>query len=152
MRHSRYVCLLGLSLFCLITILTFKTPQKVISALANPLDGDSPQVTIEHFWKLMDLRQTDLARELLIVSENSLDEKEFKKWETKLNKNPMLSLQKVQFTNQKIDPSHPVIVRVYWTSSLGDAQFATFSINLIQVETRWRIQGLKLIKDFSSSE
>lgn len=150
MRHSRYVWLIGLSFFCLITILTFQTPQTVISALANPYDGDSPQVTIRHFWKLMDQRQTDLARELLIVPEKSPDEQEFKMWETRLNKNPMLSLQKVQFMNSKIGPSEPVIVRVYWTSSLGDAQFVTFSINLLQVENRWRIQGFKLIKDLSN--
>jgi hypothetical protein len=121
----------------------------VISALANPHDGDTPQETIQHFWKLMDLRQTDLAHELLIVPENSLDEKEFKLWETRLNKNPMLSLQKVQFMNSQTDPFQPAVVRVYWTSSLGDAQFVTFSIKLIKVENSWRIQGLKLIQDHS---
>ncbi|MDP4125378.1 MAG: hypothetical protein Q8912_00295 [Bacillota bacterium] len=150
MRHSRYVWLLGLSLFCLITILTLKTPQTVISALADPHYGNSPHETIQQFWKLMDQRQTDLARELLILPKGSLDEKEFIMWETRLNKDPMLSLQKVQFMNSDIGPSQSSIVRVYWTSSIQNVQFVTFSINLIQTENGWHIKGFKQINDLSS--
>ena len=150
MRHSRYVWLLGLSLFCLITILTFKTPQTVITALADPHYGNSPQMTIQHFWKLMDLRQTDLARELLVLPEGSLDEKEFTTWETRLNKDPLLSLQKVQFMNSEMGPLQATIVRVSWTSSVQEAQTFTFSFHLVQNEKGWRIQGIKQINDLSS--
>ena len=150
MRHSRYVWLLGLSLFCLITILTFKTPQTVITALADPHYGSSPQMTIQHFWKLMDLRQTDLARELLVLPEGSLDEKEFTTWETRLNKDPLLSLQKVQFMNSEMGPLQATIVRVSWTSSVQEAQTFTFSFHLVQNEKGWRIQGIKQINDLSS--
>ncbi len=150
MRHSRYVWLLGLSLFCLITILTFKTPQTVITALADPHYGNSPQMTIQHFWKLMDLRQTDLARELLVLPLGSLDEKEFTTWETRLNKDPLLSLQKVQFMNSEMGPLQATIVRVSWTSSVQEAQTFTFSFHLVQNEKGWRIQGIKQINDLSS--
>lgn len=150
MRHSRYVWLLGLSLLCLITILTFKTPQTVITALADPNYGDSPQMTIQHFWKLMDLRQTDLAHELLVLPEGSLDEKEFMTWKTRLNKDPLLSLQKVQFMNSEIGLSKAAIVRVSWTSSIQEPQFFTFSIHLVHNEKGWRIQGLKQIDDLST--
>jgi len=84
MRYSRYVWFLGLSLFCLITIIAVRTPQTVISALADPYYGNSPQQTIQHFWQLMDLRQTDLARDLLMIPEGSLDQKEFREWGNKV--------------------------------------------------------------------
>lgn len=143
MRYSRYVWFLGLSLFCLVTIIAFKTPQSVISALADPHFGDSPQKTIQHFWQMMDLRQTDLARELLILPEGSLDQKEFAEWETRLNKDPLLSLQKLVFMNSDSAISEGVVVRVYWTSPIEAVQYVSFSMNLKQTEKGWRIVGIK---------
>ena len=145
MRQSRYVWLLGLSLICLITIITFKTPQTVISALANSHYGNSPRSTIQHFWALMDRRQTDLARDLLILPAGSLDENEFSAWETRLNKDPLLSLQKVEFMNLDSNSatSQAVVVRVFWTSSVQDVQNVTFSMNLKQTEKGWRIEQIK---------
>jgi len=147
MRNSRFVWFLGLSLFCLVTIIALKTPQTVISALADPHYGDSPQQTIQHFWKLMDVRQTDLAGELLITSEGSLDQKVFKDWETKLNKDPLLSMQKLEFMNSDLDLSQGVVVRVYWTSPIEAVQYVTFSINLKQSEKGWRIERIKQINN-----
>ncbi|HWQ40584.1 MAG TPA: hypothetical protein VN456_00940 [Desulfosporosinus sp.] len=147
MRQSRYVWLLGISLFCLITLISLKTPQTVISTLADPQYGDSPRTTIQHFWNLMDLRQTDLARDLLSLPEGSSDESEFRAWETRLNKDPMLSLQKVEFMNPDLGISQAVVVRVSWTSLDQGVQRVTFSINLKQTEKGWRIQGIKRIND-----
>lgn len=147
MRYSRYVWFLGLSLFCLITLIAVKTPQTVISALADPHFGDSPQKTIQHFWQLMDHRQTDLARDLLVMPEGSLDQKEFQEWETRLNKDPLLSLQKVVFMNSDSGIAQGVVVRVFWTSSIEEVQSVTFSINLKQTEKGWRIERLKRMKD-----
>ena len=143
MRYSRYVWFLGLSLFCLISIIAFKTPQTVISALANPHYGDSPQKTIQHFWQLMDLRQTDLARDLLIMSDGTSEQKEFKEWETRLNKDPLLSLQKLEFMNSDSTIAQGVVVRVYWTSPIENVQYVTFSINLKQSEKGWCIEKIK---------
>jgi len=147
MRYSRYVWFLGLSLFCLITIIAFKTPQTVVSALADPHYGDSPQKTIQHFWQLMDLRQTDLARDLLIMQEGSLEQKEFREWETRLNKDPLLSLQKLEFMNSDSAISQGVVVRVFWTSPIENVQYVTFSINLKHSEKGWRIEGIKRINN-----
>jgi hypothetical protein len=147
MRYSRYVWFMGLSLFCLITIIAFKTPQTVISALADPHNGDSPQKTVQHFWQLMDLRQTDLAQDLLILPEGSLDQKEFKEWETRLNKDPLLSLKKLEFMNSDYAISQGVVVRVFWTSSIEDVQKVTFSINLKQSEKGWRIERIKRLNN-----
>ncbi|TGE32345.1 hypothetical protein [Desulfosporosinus sp. Sb-LF] len=147
MRQSRYVWLLGISLFCLISIIALKTPQTVISTMADPQYGNSTRTTVQHFWKLMDLRQTDLARDLLKLPEGSLDESEFKAWETRLNKNPMLSLQKVEFMTSDLGISQGVVVRVFWTSPDQGVQHVTFSNDLIQTEKGWRIQRIKRIND-----
>lgn len=147
MRQSRYLWLLGISLFCLMTIIVLKTPQEVISTLADPQYGNSPRTTIQQFWKLMDLRQIDLARELLILPKGSLDESEFRVWESVMNKNPMLSLQKVEIVNPDSNDSQDVVARVSWTSSAQDVQHVEFSMSLVKTEKGWQIQGLKRIND-----
>jgi hypothetical protein len=145
MRHSRYVWVLGLSLFCLFTIITFKTPQAVISALADSHYGNSPRSTVQHFWKLMDLRQTDLASDLLSLPAGSSDENELKVWVTRLNKDPLLSLQKLEFMNSDSSStiSQTVVVRVFWTSPLQTAENEIFSMSLKQTEKGWLIQRIK---------
>ncbi|GAB6151838.1 hypothetical protein JCM17380_05880 [Desulfosporosinus burensis] len=149
MRQSRYLWLLGLSFFCMVTIITLKTPQTVISTLADPQFGSSPRTTIQQFWKLMDLRQTNLARDLIMVVQGSSDESEFKAWESRVNGDPMLSLQKVEFMNSELDGSQAIIVRVSWTSSVEKVQQAMFSMSLKQTEKGWRIQEIKQINDLS---
>ncbi|MCO1600407.1 hypothetical protein [Desulfosporosinus nitroreducens] len=149
MRQSRYVWLIGISLLCLMTIVVLKTPQAVISTLADPHYGNSQRTTIQQFWKYMDLRQIDLARDLVSLPKGSADESEFKVWETLMNKDPMLSLQKVEFMNPDLDSSQDIIVRVSWTSSLEKVQQATFSMSLAKTEKGWQIQGIKQINDLS---
>ena len=149
MRQSRYVWLMGISLFCLVTLVVLKTPQTVISTLSNPQYGNSPRSTIQHYWNLMDLRQTDLAHDLLSKPVGSSDENEFRAWETRLNKDPMLSLQKVEFMNSDSGISQAVVVRVTWTSTVQGEQQVTFSINLKQTENGWRIQQIKQINNLS---
>ncbi len=147
MRYSRYVWFLGLSLFCLVTIIAYKTPQTVISVLADPHFGNSPQKTIQNFWQFMDHRQTDLARELLVIPDGSTEQNEFREWETRLNKDPLLSLQKLEFLNSDSNTSQGVVVRVFWTSPIEGVQHVTFSINLMQSEKGWRIEQLKRVND-----
>jgi len=149
MRQSRYVWLLGISLFCLFTLISVKTPQTVMSTLANPQYGNSQRTTIQHFWNLMDLRQTDLARDLLSIPKGSADETEFRAWETRVNKDPMLSLQKVEFLNSDSNTSQAVVIRVSWTSPDQGVQHVSFSMNLLQTEQGWRIQRIKRINDIS---
>lgn len=147
MRHSRYVWILGLSIFCLFAIFTFQTPQTVISTIADPHYQSNPRATIQHFWSLMDLRQTDLANELLVLPKGSLDAQEFKAWVDTLNKDPLLSLQKVEFLNSDQTSSQGVIVRVSWLSPSQKVQNATYSMNLKPSNNGWRIQQIKRINN-----
>jgi len=149
MRQSRYVWFLGISLFCLMTIIVFKTPEAVISTLADPQYGSSPRTTVQQFWKYMDLRQTNLARDLIILPEGSADESEFKAWESLMNKDPLLSLQKVEFMNPEVEGSKEVVVRILWTSSVEKELQAVFTMNLAQTENGWKIRGIKRINDLS---
>lgn len=149
MHQSRHVWLLGISLLCLVTIIALKTPQAVISTLADPQYGSSPRTTIQQFWKLMDMRQTNLASDLVTLQEGSADESEFKAWVSILNNDPMLSLQNVEFMNSTLDGSQAVIVRVSWTSSIQKVQQVMFSMNLTQTEKGWRIGGIKRMNDLS---
>lgn len=149
MRQSRHVWLLGISLFCMVTLVVLKTPQAVISTLADPQYGSSPRTTIQQFWKLMDLRQSNLASDLVVLEQGSEDENEFKAWVSILKKDPMLSLQKVEFMNSNFDGSQAIIVRVSWISSVQKVQHAMFSMSLMQTENGWRIQGFKQINDLT---
>lgn len=149
MRQSRHVWLIGISLLCMVTLVVLKTPQTVISTLADPQYGKSPRTTIQQFWKLMDLRQSNLADDLLILEPGSEDENEFKAWVSILKNDPMLSLQKVEFMNSNSDGSQAIIVRVSWISSVQKVQHAMFSMSLTQRENGWRILGFKRINDLT---
>lgn len=147
MRYSRHLWILGITLVCFISLFALETPSAVISAMADPQHGESPRVTVQRFWNLMDSRQTHLAQELLVIPEGSADENEFKVWENLLNKDPMLSLQKVEF----VDMTNPqaMFVRVFWTSPVQNVQVVTFTMSLKQTDKGWRIQRFKRINDLS---
>ncbi|AFM42025.1 hypothetical protein Desaci_3121 [Desulfosporosinus acidiphilus SJ4] len=149
MRQSRYVWILGLSIVCLFTIVMFQTPQTVISTMADPHFQSNPRTTIQHFWSLMDRRQTDLAQDLLLLPKGSRDDQEFKTWAATLNKDPLLSLQKVELLNSEQTAGQEVIVRVSWLSPNQEVQSATFAMGLKQTENGWRIQKFKRINTLS---
>jgi hypothetical protein len=151
MRQSRYVWILGLSVFCLFAIVMFQTPQTVISTMSDPQFQGNPRTTIQHFWSLMDLRQTGLAKELLQLPEGSSDDQEFKSWEATLNKDPLLSLQKVEFLNPEVTSTKGIIVQVTWKSTIQTAQTVTYTMNLKPTDNGWRIQQMKRINIQSSS-
>ncbi|WP_088186280.1 hypothetical protein [Desulfosporosinus sp. FKA] len=146
MRQSRYVWILGLSIVCLVTIIMIQTPQTVISTMADPQYQSDPKTTVQHFWSLMDKRQTDLAQELLLLPEGSMDEQDFKTWVALLNKDPLLSLQKIEFLNSEPNNTQGVVVRVFWLSPIQNVESATFSMGLRQTASGWRIQQFKRMK------
>ncbi|MHB8124819.1 MAG: hypothetical protein ACYDEJ_04100 [Desulfitobacteriaceae bacterium] len=150
MKQSRYVWLIGVILFCLFLTISWKSPQVVITALADPFYSDSPQITIQRFWNFLDSRQVDLARGLLknestpISGINLLNE-----WEKVVEQDALLRLQRVEF----LDLRNPqaVIVKVSWSSSLHQVQTATYSFDVRRTNQGWRIWAIKQINDFSFS-
>lgn len=143
MRSSRYLWFLGLSILCLVAIISFKTPQSVISALAEAHYGATPQQTIQHFWKLMDLRQMDLARNLVIMPEGSGEQKEFTEWEAKLDRSPLLTLQKLEFLNSDPAVEQGIVVRVFWGSPIEEVFDVMYSFNLKETDKGWQIERMR---------
>lgn len=150
MQNSRYVWLTGIITLCLFLTLTWETPQVVFSALADPSYSDSPQITVQRFWNLLDSRQIDLAKGLFdndgqhSEGINLLDE-----WENIVQKNALLGLQRVEF----LDVSNPkaVVVKVTWSSSLHEIKTAFYSFDVRRTNRGWRIWAIKQVNDLSFS-
>ena len=147
MRQSRYLWILGLSIICVVTIISFQTPQTVISVLAHPNYQNNSRTVIQRFWDLLDSRQTDLAQGLLLLPPGSADAAEFKTWKETLDKDPLLSLQKVEFLNQETTQNSAgapsIVVRVSWTSPIQNVQTVSYLMGLKATDNGWRIQQFK---------
>lgn len=150
MQHSRYVWLTGIISLCLFLTLSWKTPQAVLSALADPSYSDSPQITVQRFWNFLDSRQVDLAKGLLkndgapTSGISLLDE-----WKKIVEQDALLRFQKVEF----LDLRNPqaLIVKVTWSSSLRQVQTAMYSFDVRRTNQGWRIWQIKQINDLSFS-
>ncbi len=150
MQHSRYVWLTGIIALCLFLTLSWKTPQAVMTALADPSYSDSPQTTVQRFWNFLDSRQVDLAKGLLkndgtpINGINLLNE-----WAKVVEQDALLRLQRVEFLNLRNPEA--VIVKVTWSSSLRQVQTAMYSFDVRRTNQGWRIWQIKQINDLSFS-
>lgn len=137
MRHSRYLWIFAISITCLMGFLAWETPVTVVSALAHPEYADSPRAAVQHFWNLLDTRQFTIAREMLRSSPSAQEPPEFVTWVNALEKNPLLSLQKVEF----LETSDPLRmrVRVSWVAPPHSVDNLTYVFGLIQEGGNWHI-------------
>lgn len=137
MQRSRYLWILGIALLCLAGILAWKSPGTVMSALAHPEYADSPRATVQHFWNLLDSREMAIAEEMVAPGKSV----ELQALTQLLEKNPLLSLQKVEF----LDTTNPqaVVVRVFWLSPPKDVESQKYVFDLEQYERGWRIISCK---------
>ncbi|MFZ3101055.1 MAG: hypothetical protein WA131_03385 [Desulfitobacteriaceae bacterium] len=150
MQHSRYVWLIGIIVLCLFLTLSWKTPQAVMTALADPSYSDSPQITVQRFWNFLDSRQVDLAKGL-INSDGATTNRIslLYEWEKVVEQDALLRLQKVEF----LDLRNPqaVIVKVTWSSSLQQVQTAMYSFDVRRTNQGWHIWQIKQLNDLSFS-
>ncbi len=150
MQHSRYVWLTGIITLCLFLTLSWKTPQAVVTALADPSFSDSPQITVQRFWNFLDSRQVDLAKGLLRNDGTpSAGMNLFNEWAKVMEQDALLGLQKVEF----LDLRNPeaVIVKVTWRSSSQQVQSAIYSFDVRRTNQGWRIWQIKQTNDLSFS-
>lgn len=148
MRHSRYVWLFGITLMCLIGITAWKSPQAIMVALTEPKYADSPRVAVQRFWGYLDSRQLDLATELLIPKEmNPLGKHEVELWEDRVERNPLITLKKLEF----VDPSSPnmITVRVEWSSPLNEKIIETYMMETRSTPEGWKITQIKKMSEQS---
>ncbi|HWQ71789.1 MAG TPA: hypothetical protein VN370_05645 [Desulfitobacteriaceae bacterium] len=148
MQHSRYLWLTGVVLLSFFLILTFNTPQVVMTAMTDPFYANSPQVTIQKFWNFLDSRQVDLARGLITNEETQIKGIDLAyEWEMIVKDDALLKLLKVEFLD--IRNPQAVIVKVSWSSALNKVQTTMYSFDVRQTNKGWRIWGIKKINDLS---
>jgi hypothetical protein len=148
MQHSRYLLLIGVVLLSLFLILSWKTPQSVMTSMTDPFYSNSPQITIQKFWNFMDLRQADLAKGLIRNEGTPIKGMDLVyEWERIVEEDALLKLQKIEF----LDLRNPqaVIIKVTWSSSLHEGQTTMYSFDVRQTNRGWRIWGIKQINDLS---
>ncbi|MDI6811929.1 MAG: hypothetical protein QMC95_01615 [Desulfitobacteriaceae bacterium] len=143
MRHSRYLWILGIALSCLMGLMAWKTPETVLSALAHPDYADSPRAAVQRFWNLLDSRQFELAQEMARSSKSSPEPAELSAWTKALEKNPFLSLQKVEFL-ETVDPAS-LKVKVSWVAPPQAVEHFTYSFQLFQEGESWHILNFRRV-------
>lgn len=151
MRHSRYLWIVMIIMSCLVVIITWKSPQNVVSAMTQPQFADSPRVVVQRFWDCLDTRQLDLVDQFLAGKEMSpTGKKEIENWKSLVEKKPLLSLQKLEFLSSSSPQS--VIIRVSWTSPLKENFTATYSMETQQTSTGWKISQIQKITPQSMAD
>lgn len=144
MRHSRYLWFVIIVVSCLIVMITWKTPQTVVSAMTQPDFADSPRVAVQRFWNCLDTRQCELADQFLIRQDmNELSQKEIENWMTLVKKNPLISLQKLEFLSSSSPLS--VLIRVFWVSPLDEKISAVYMCETQSTPSGWKISQLKKV-------
>lgn len=139
MYRSRSLWILVIALVCFAGILTWESPHTVLSAITHPGYSDSPRATIQHFWNLLDTRQLNLAREIILEPMSPETSSEFQLWADRLT-NPLLSLQKVEFLENN---SENIIARATWVLPPNTVKIFKYSFTLKTSETGWKIQTFK---------
>lgn len=144
MRHSRYLWLLMIIVSCLVVVIAWKTPQSVVSAMAQPQFTDSPRVAVQRFWDCLDNRQLELADQLILSQELSpLGIQEVENWKELVEKNPFVSLKNLEFLS--VSSPKDMMVRVSWASSLQDDVIVTYAIETQSTSEGWKISQIKKV-------
>lgn len=144
MRHSRYLWFLMIIMSCLAVMIAWETPQTVVSAMTKPQFADSPRVAVQRFWDCLDTRQLELADQFLLSQDMSPHGKdEIKQWKELVQKNPFLSLKKLELLNSPSQQN--MLIRVSWASPLNENLTATYAIETQSTPDGWKISQIKKI-------
>lgn len=144
MRHSRYLWFVMIIMSCLVIIIAWKSPQKVVSAMVQPQFADSQRVVVQRFWDCLDNRQLDLVDQFISGKEISpMGKHEIENWKSLVEKNPLLSLQKLEFLSSSTPQA--VVIRVSWTSPLKENVTATYSMETRSTSSGWKISQIQKI-------
>lgn len=144
MRQSRYLWFLMIILSCLVVMIAWKTPQAVVSAMAQPQFADSPRVAVQRFWDCLDNRQLELADQFLISQDLSpLGKYEVENWKERVEKDPFLSMKKLEFLSSS--SQQDMMIRVSWDSPLHENLSTTYAIRTQSTPEGWKIAQIKKI-------
>lgn len=144
MRHSRYLWFLVIIMSCLVVMVAWKTPQAVVSAMVQPQFADSPRAAVQRFWDCLDNRQLELADQFLLSREMApLGKHEVESWKDLIEKNSLLSMQKLEFLSSTSPQAF--VISVFWASPLNERFSATYSIETQSTPSGWKISQFKKI-------
>lgn len=145
MLYSRHVWTLGIAILCLFGLILWESPQAVWSTLVDPQYSSSPRTSVQKYWDLLDSRQLDLARELLVEDGEGSLPVEFGSWKKSLQDDPFLVIQRVEFL--ETDDPQNLVVRVTWNTLADVADQAIYSFQVISTEQGWRIRQIRRVED-----
>ncbi|MHB1651188.1 MAG: hypothetical protein ACYCVD_01765 [Desulfitobacteriaceae bacterium] len=141
MHRSRNLWIIVIGLLCLGGMFFKESPQAVLSALAHQGYADSPRAVILHFWNLLDARQIELAKGMIGDPSSPQTSIELMGLADILDKNPLFSLQKVDFL--ETDNPQAIVVSVSWVSPPQNVQTIKYTFDVKSMKQGWRIINLK---------
>ncbi|HVJ50363.1 hypothetical protein [Desulfitobacterium sp.] len=145
MRHSRYLWFLMIIMSCLVVMIAWKTPQAVVSAMAQPQFADSPRVAVQRFWNCLDNRQLELADQFLLSREMTpLGKHEVESLKDLVKKNPFISMKKLEFLNSS-SPQDNMMISISWDSPLHEKLSSTYAIETRSTPEGWKISQITKI-------
>lgn len=140
MLYSRNLIFIILSLMFIGAIVWWQNPQTAISAMAHGNYSPNSYSTVKNYFKYMDLRQFDLAQDLIADEARN----EHKEIEAKLSGNPFLSIQKVQINNIP-EEENLFYVQVFYGSVVEGKQVINYRIKVGSTEKGRVITSMTVI-------
>ena len=127
--------------FCVVfigTIVWWQKPDSAIVAITQGKCISSPQTTIETFYKRMDTRQFDLAKELIAMEGNN---NEVESLIRLLDNNPYISIQNINIKNTNLP--NKFIIDLTLNSIISSKSQLVYETQVDQINNEWYIISLK---------
>lgn len=140
MLFNRHFIIMSLSIFLIGVIFWWQNPSVAITAMSQSDYSWNSYTAVKSYWKRMDNRQFDLARELVI--KEAMDD--HNAIQQKFNVSPLLSIQKVEIENTQ--EANTYICNLRLGSVIDEREEVTYLLNVQVLEKGWFITSLKLIK------
>ena len=143
MRQSRYTWLMLICMVCLLGTIAWAGPQTSWSALASGNYTKDSKVAVQHFWNVLDARQTELA--YAMFDENGLKSSELAYWIDLVRHDPLIRLQKTEILD--VEESGILRTRVSWINEEQVITSSIYQFTLINTGQGWKISEFKKIGD-----
>lgn len=137
MFFNRHFFIMIFSLFFMGAIVWWQAPNTAVSAFSETDFASNPYTIVKSFWKMVDLRQFDLA-EALVEDKNNTEIKRLKQI---LNDNPLLSLQKMEIIQN--DEYNNFLVNLTWDSVISEKKEMRYFLQLRKSKNGWIIHSIQ---------
>ncbi len=139
MLFNRHFIIMSLSIFLIGVIFWWQNPSVAITAMSQSDYSWNSYTAVKSYWKRMENRQFDLAREL--VTQEAIDD--HNTIQQKINESTLLSIQKVEINNTQETDTY--ICKVRLGSVIDDREDIKYLISVQTSGKGWFISSLKAI-------